>query len=125
MEKTIKLAIGKKNINIVLNNTKTAKDIIGILPLDARAQVWGNEIYFSIPLDNDLEDGKEIVDIGDVAYWPPGNAFCIFFGKTPESTSEKPKAASPVTVIGKIADKADIKYLKSVKQDQQIHLKPE
>lgn len=76
-------------------------------------------------MHNDLEKGKEIVDIGSVAYWPPGNAFCIFFGKTPGSTSSKPKAASPVTIIGKLANKADMEFLKSVKEGQKIKLESE
>jgi hypothetical protein len=66
--------------------------------------MWGDEIYFRIPeeLDLALEDGQDVVEVGDLGYWPVGNAFCIFFGPTPASTDGRPKPASSVTVFGKI-----------------------
>lgn len=125
MGKIIKFCAEENEILIELNGSSTAEGIHQILPIKKEAQVWGNEIYFSIPYKKDLEDGKETLDIGSVAYWPPGNAFCIFFGETPESISEKPKAVSPVSVIGKIAKISDIENLKKVKQGQKIRLEPE
>ena len=86
-----------------LNDSNTAKEILDILPVGSSASTWGDEIYFSIPAYLDLEsDCKEEVEVGELGYWPVGNAFCIFFGPTPASISEKPKAASQVNVFGKI-----------------------
>jgi len=62
----------------------------------------GDEIYFSIPLGLELEGGRELVSVGDLGYWPRGNAFCIFFGATPISQGEEIRPASPVTVIGRV-----------------------
>ena len=81
---------------------ETARAIWDALPLEARASTWGDEIYFMIPLDADAEDPKEIVEIGDLGYWPPGSAFCIFFGPTPASRGDEIRPASPVNVVGRI-----------------------
>ena len=80
-----------------------AAKIMEILPVEGTANVWGDEIYFDIPLNLDLEgDARADVEVGDLAYWPTGSAFCIFFGPTPVSTDEKPRAYSPVNVFGKV-----------------------
>ncbi|MES0342168.1 MAG: cyclophilin-like family protein, partial [Candidatus Humimicrobiaceae bacterium] len=83
---------------------------------------WGDEIYFEIPVESEIENGVEILDIGSLAYWPPGNAFCIFFGLTPASTDEKPRAAGPVNLIGNIKDKNDLIILKSLSNSQSINI---
>ncbi|HEY94215.1 MAG TPA: hypothetical protein G4O15_04700 [Dehalococcoidia bacterium] len=87
-----------------LNDTATADAIWNTLPYEARGSTWGDELYFAIPeeLNLDLENGQDVVEIGDLGYWPVGNAFCIFFGSTPASTDERPRPASPVTVVGKV-----------------------
>lgn len=108
------LKFSSNEIKIRLNNTDTAKKMLEILPVKSRVSTWGDEIYFSIPLDAGLENGREIVDIGTVAFWPPGRALCIFFGPTPASDTDKPRAASPVSVIGGVMDKNDIEHLKNV-----------
>ena len=78
----IKIKSGNIEANAELKNTETAKKIYDALPLTGMANRWGNEIYFSIPIYLEEEkDSKEIVEIGDIAYWPTGNCFCIFFGK--------------------------------------------
>jgi hypothetical protein len=64
--------------------------------------VWGDEIYFSIRVYLDLEEGREIMELGELAYWPPGNAFCVFYGRTPASMDERPRAASAASPVGKI-----------------------
>ncbi|MBU4313854.1 MAG: hypothetical protein KJ821_03560 [Actinobacteria bacterium] len=111
-----KIKIISKNFEFLveLNDSKTSQEILKKLPIVSRANRWGNEIYFQIPVYSELENGIEILDIGSVAYWPPGNAFCIFFGKTPASTKDKPQAASPVTVIGKIIDNKSLPDLKKI-----------
>ena len=91
-----------------LNDTRTAQAIWEILPLKGFANLWGDEIYFSIPLILPPESGKEFVNIGDLGYWPQGNAFCIFFGPTPISKEGKIKPASAVNVFGKVIGDATI-----------------
>ena len=86
-----------------LKNTPTAKAIYEKLPVESTASTWGDEVYFEIPVSLAAEeDAKDIVEKGDIAYWPQGECFCIFFGKTPASIDERPKAASKVNVFGKI-----------------------
>ena len=73
------------------------------LPLIGRVNTWGLEIYFSIDYSMELQDdASEIVNLGDIAYWPPGSAFCIFFGPTPASIGDEIRAASEVNLLGKI-----------------------
>jgi hypothetical protein len=85
-----------------LNDTKTASAIWEALPIEGRANRWGDEIYFSIGLTLPPEEGREVVAVGDLGYWPPGKAFCIFFGPTPASEGSEPRAASPVNVFGSV-----------------------
>ena len=81
---------------------ETARAIWDALPLEAKASTWGDEIYFSIPVDAEAEDPREVVEMGDLGYWPPGGAFCIFFGTTPASRGEEIRPASPVNVFGRV-----------------------
>jgi hypothetical protein len=123
IKKTINILTGQIDIIVQLNETKTAKELLGILPISSNVNTWGDEIYFSIPLKADIENGIEEVDIGTVAFWPPGSALCIFFGKTPASQGNKPQAASPVTIIGNIVNTEVIKELKKVRSGEKIHCK--
>jgi len=82
-------------------NPKTADAIWNALPIEGRANRWGEEIYFSTTVRASLENAQEIVEVGEIAYWPPGKAVCIFFGRTPASTDDRPRAASAVNVFGK------------------------
>lgn len=100
-----KIEITAENIHIEaeLNCGPTAKSIIGILPIEALAQRWGGEIYFSIPVTAGLEsDSREVLEAGELGFWPTGNAFCIFFGPTPASKGDEIRAASAVNTIGKM-----------------------
>ena len=102
-----------------LEDTETAKSIYKILPIDGAVNRWGDEIYFVIPLKLDAELGAtEVVEKGDIAYWPEGCCFCVFFGKTPESTETKIKAASKVNIFGKI--RGDATIFKTVKNGDLI-----
>ena len=85
-----------------LRDNATAVAIWEALPLEATASTWGDEIYFSIPVALEPEDGQEVVALGDLGYWPPGNAFCIFFGPTPMSRGSEIRPASAVSVFGKV-----------------------
>ena len=91
-----------------LNDTRTAQAIWEALPIKGHANLWGEEIYFSIPLSLKLEAGQELVSIGDLGYWPPGNAFCIFFGPTPISRGDEVRPASAVSVLGRVTGDATV-----------------
>ena len=120
MKKIIIRTVGKK-WEATLNESATASEIYRVLPIKGLANLWGDEIYFPVPVSVDLEAGAmEEVEPGTLAYWPPGNAFCIFFGPTPASTSSMPKAASQVNIIGNIVSR--ILDLKSVKQGAVIEI---
>ena len=90
-------------------DSPTGQAIMAALPLESAASLWGNEIYFDIPVTLGLEpDAREIVAVGDLGYWPTGSAFCIFFGPTPVSQDDEPRAYSPVNVFGKILGNAQV-----------------
>jgi len=102
-ERSITISAGSLEIDAIINDSNTANDIWDSLPISGSANVWGDEIYFAISVDAAEEpDASDLVSSGDIAFWPPGNAFCIFFGRTPASTDEQPRAASPVNVFGNI-----------------------
>ena len=101
-DKKITITIGDLKVEASLNDSKTAQNIWDALPIEGRVNIWGDEIYFSIPVDVGLENAKEVVSEGDLGYWPPGSAFCIFFGTTPVSRGNEIRAASPVNIFGKI-----------------------
>lgn len=101
---TIAIHAGEHILTAELNDSATAQEIYNALPIETRGNTWGDEIYFEIPVSMELEDGVNIVEVGSLAYWPTGKAFCIFYGPTPMSTDERPVPASAVTLIGKIRD---------------------
>ena len=86
----------------LLNDSETAHLVWAALPISASASIWGDEIYFRIDLSASEQDAQEVVDIGDVAFWPPGQALCLFFGPTPMSVGDEIRPASAVNVIGRI-----------------------
>ena len=94
MPSNIVITAGSIRLEAELNDTFTAQAIRNILPLTAAANTWGDEIYFSIPMTLELENGQEVVEMGDLGYWPPGRAFCIFFGTTPASQGDEIRPAS-------------------------------
>ena len=95
---------GELELDADLSDTATAKAIADALPIEARINTWGDEHYFGIPVQADAEPGASAaVELGDLAYWPPGNAFCVFFGPTPASHGpDDIRAASPVNVVGRL-----------------------
>ena len=102
MSVCIRISVGSVTVEGTLNETRTAQSILSALPIQATTSTWGDEIYFGIPVDAALELGQETVDLGDLGYWPPGHAFCIFYGPTPASRGDEIRPASAVTVIGKL-----------------------
>jgi len=96
-----------------LNQTQTAKEIYLKLPFESKVKTWGEELYFEIPLKLKPENSTLDVEIGDIAYWPEGSCLCIFFGRTPLSTTNKPIPASEVNIVGKL--KGSLSILKEIK----------
>jgi hypothetical protein len=113
MERRITITSGAVQLGGVLAESPTADAVWNSLPLHASVNTWGDEIYFSIPVEAGLEAGaKEIVEIGDMGYWPSGSAFCIFFGPTPVSRPGEIRPASAVNVFGKVTgDTASLKQI--------------
>ena len=123
MAKKIKIiteATGVVIAELSEKNPKTAEAIWNALPFEASANTWGDEIYFSIPVEIGEENAQETVDMGDLAYWPPGTAMCIFFGPTPVSTDQNPRAYSPVTILGRVLEDATL--FRSVKDGNQVKI---
>ena len=105
-ERRIRISAGPVSAEAVLNGSATAAAVWDALPLAAAADRWGDEIYFSIPVTAKPESPHETVDIGDLGYWPPGSAFCIFFGRTPASRGHEIRPASPVNIFGRVVGDA-------------------
>jgi hypothetical protein len=118
MKRKIKISVGKLELEAWLNDTKTAAKVFEALPITSTINTWGDEIYFTIPVEAGSENAQELVSLGDIAYWPPGKALCVFFGKTPISKGEEIRPASPVNIIGKV--EGDLKLLKKVKDGEEI-----
>ena len=122
--KKIRIESGDIKLLAELNDTPTARAVYDMLPVKGSANVWGDEIYFSIPLHLEQEpEAREEVDVGDLGFWPAGDAFCVFFGPTPVSSGEKPRAYSPVNVFGKVSGDASI--LKSVSAGDPVMVRRE
>ncbi|MFX1506175.1 MAG: cyclophilin-like fold protein [Promethearchaeota archaeon] len=119
----IRMKIDSHHWDIILNDSspKTGLKILNLLPVESEVRTWGEEIYFSIPLSMLEENAKSTVTLGDVAYWPEGQCFCVFFGKTPLTTTlDEIKPASPVNVFGKVL--GDLEKLKSIKSGVKVYL---
>jgi hypothetical protein len=102
MARRIHIRCGDVEAAAVLNDTATAQEVWDALPIEGSANVWGDEIYFRIQVTLAEDEAHEVVALGDLGYWPPGNAFCIFFGPTPMSRGDEIRPASPVNVFGKV-----------------------
>ena len=117
----IAIQIGTLSMEAELNDTSTAQQIAAALPLRSSFNTWGDEIYFSIPINATLDgSAQEVVELGALGYWPPGKAFCIFFGQTPASQPGKIMPASAVNVIGKVL--GDATQFKTVMREREVVL---
>ena len=102
-ERVLQISVGQLVITATLNDSATSDQLWHALPITGRANIWGDEIYFSIPVDADeAVDARKTVDMGSIAYWPPGNALCLFWGPTPMSAPGEIRPASAVNVMGVI-----------------------
>ncbi|MCY4436220.1 MAG: cyclophilin-like fold protein [Chloroflexi bacterium] len=118
MTKRIRIRCGELEAAATLNETDTAQAIWEALPIKGSANVWGDEIYFRIPVALTEDNAQEVVELGDLGYWPPGSAFCIFFGPTPMSHGDEIRPASPVNVFGRV--ECNLFALKNVSGDSPI-----
>ena len=108
----IKITAAQVSVTALLDDSRTADLVWAALPIQASVSTWGDEVYFQTSVQTEEEDAKEVVDLGDVGYWPPGQALCLFFGLTPASRANEIRPASAVNVFGKI--EGDPTVLKSV-----------
>jgi hypothetical protein len=121
MEKKIRILASDLKVEAELNESKTAQLIWEALPVEAKAALWGEEIYFAVPVKTGLEMGsRDVVSAGELGYWPTGHAFCIFFGPTPASRGEEIRAASSVNIIGKVL--SDPKVFLKVREGAKVTL---
>jgi uncharacterized protein len=118
--KIITRSAGTFDADLTGENPETADSVYARLPIEGKANVWGEEIYFSIPVTVGAESPKPLVEVGDIAYWPPGKALCLFFGPTPASWDQEIRAASPVNVFARIENNA--KLLKLVQDGEKIRI---
>ena len=110
MERKIKIvAAGVTAEAMLIPDNPTADAVWDALPLESTCNLWGDEIYFTIPVSRGLDrDAKEIVEKGNLGYWPEGPAFCIFFGPTPISRGGAIKPASSVNIFGNIIGSSEV-----------------
>lgn len=124
MDRLIKICIGDSVVQGALNEGPTATLIWEALPINGKANLWGDEIYFSIPVDAVLDNtARDVVERGDVGYWPQGRALCIFFGPTPVSQGDEIRPASAVNLVGKI--KGGLQIFKEVQEGMTVRLEKE
>ncbi len=122
--KKITISSGSLVMKAELNDSSTARQLWELLPIEGKANVWGQEIYFEIPLSvEQAADARAEVEVGEMGYWPVGRAFCLFFGPTPVSTDDRPRAYSPVNVLGKVD--GDATQFKKVKGGDRVVIERE
>ena len=121
--KNIIIAIDNLQVRAKLNGSQTAGQIWDALPIKSFTSLWGDEVYFQIPVAAKLETGfsAETVEIGDLGYWPEGQCFCIFFGPTPVSKPGEIRPASAVNIVGKV--EGDWQAFKAVRENQTVTIK--
>ena len=119
-ERRIKITAGPCVVTAVLDDSATADLVWSALPIEADADTWGDEIYFRTGIEAEEDDAQAIVELGDVGYWPPGQALCFFFGPTPATQGDEIRPASPVNVFGTID--GDSTVLKQVSSGDRVIL---
>ncbi len=119
-ERRIRFTAGGVEVVAELYGTPTAELVWDALPITASGSTWGDEIYFRTPVSDDERDAVATVEMGAVAYWPPGQAICLFFGPTPMSRGDEIRPASPVNVFGRIVE--DPTVLKAVASGSEVRV---
>ncbi len=109
MGQAIRIKAGEIELTAELNDSKTAQALAAILPFSGKANRWGDEIYFKTAVSETADqDARTIMEVGELAYWPPGQAFCILFGPTPASNDDRPQMASDSNPIGRVTGDATV-----------------
>jgi hypothetical protein len=117
----ISISAGGISLPAELNDSPTAQQTWDALPIEGKASTWGDEIYFEIPVKaSQAPDARADVEVGELGYWPPGHAFCIFFGPTPASTGDRPRAYSPVNILGRVL--GDATRFRAVRSGAPVHI---
>ena len=120
----LRISASGASFEVVLRETPTARALLAALPFEARAQTWGEEVYFTTPVSAKLEpDAKQVVDPGTACFWCDGDAIALPFGRTPISTDERPKLASPCNIIGRV--EGDARILAKVRSGAKIRVELE
>jgi uncharacterized protein len=115
----LRIEAGKVVLTVQLLDTPTSKALLAAAPFEARAQTWGEEVYFTTPISAKLElDAKQIVEPGTVCFWTEGNALALPYGRTPISTDERPKLASRCNILGRI--EGDPRQLQGIRSGDKI-----
>jgi hypothetical protein len=117
---TLRIVAGEVSARATLDGSRTARAVWDALPIEAVARTWGDEIYFLVPVSLPEDDAQAVVGLGALGYWPPGKAFCIFFGPTPASHGDECRPASPVNVFGRVD--GDPRVFKAVPAGARIRL---
>jgi hypothetical protein len=121
MPTPIRVVVGSVTLDAELSDTPCARAVAEALPIEASISTWGDEFYFSVPVRQSADDTATLeVKVGDIGYWPPGEALAIFFGPTPASTGDDPVPASDVNVVGRIL--GDARSLKNVARERSIRI---
>ncbi|MGB9716261.1 MAG: cyclophilin-like fold protein [Thermodesulfovibrionales bacterium] len=121
MPTKIKLIIGTLELSAELNESPSARKLISLLPLEFNMSRWGDEYYGDCGIKVELSsDARDIMEVGELAVWPTGNALCIFFGPTPVSEGNEPKAVSPVNPVGRLLD--DYEELKKLGKSIKVRI---
>ena len=115
----LRLEAAKVTLTIELLDTPTARAIVAAVPFEARAQTWGEEVYFTAPVSAKLEaDAKQIVEPGTVCFWTEGDALALPYGRTPISTDERPKLANRCNIVGRLTE--DARALSRIRAGEKI-----
>ena len=115
------ITAGSVAIEAELNESATAHQVWEALPIEATASIWGDEVYFEIPvIAAQAPDARADLEVGELGYWPVGRAFCIFFGPTPASTGPRPRAYSPVNILGRVL--GDATQLRAVRAGTRVQI---
>jgi hypothetical protein len=118
--KALRIVAGSLAVRATLDDSRTAQAIWDALPIEAAAQTWGDEVYFPVPVSLAEDEPQPVVGLGDLGYWPPGRAFCIFFGPTPASRGTECRPASPVNVFGRV--EGDARVFRAVRAGERVRL---